>query len=159
MGETMDSVNNLKAALEAKGRAVETNLTQAITNACLRIETTSKKMMQQTQLNPEGAVSPRTGRKLGRWKKGQLIHMSSADGQAPAIDMGQLVRSVTHDVDGDVGYVGTKVIYGKFLEFGTSRMAARPWLRPSIDANRSKFQADLNAVLSQPSVPEDGGAE
>lgn len=32
--------------------------------------------------------------------------------------------------------VGTRgmAFYGKFLEFGTSKMAARPWLRPAVDA-------------------------
>jgi HK97 gp10 family phage protein len=32
--------------------------------------------------------------------------------------------------------VGTRgyAFYGRFLEFGTSKMAARPWLRPAVDA-------------------------
>lgn len=32
--------------------------------------------------------------------------------------------------------VGTRglAFYGKFLEFGTSKMSARPWLRPAVDA-------------------------
>lgn len=32
--------------------------------------------------------------------------------------------------------IGTRgyAFYGKFLEFGTSKMAARPWLRPTVDS-------------------------
>lgn len=32
--------------------------------------------------------------------------------------------------------VGTRgmAFYGKFLEFGTSKMSARPWLRPAVDS-------------------------
>ena len=157
MGETSDSVNALKAALEAKGQTVEKNLNQAIANACLRIERTAKKMMQQTPTMTPGTRLA-SGRLAGV-KRGAGRHMPSLPGEAPAIDMAQLVRSVTHTVEDEVGYVGTKVVYGKFLEFGTSRMLARPWLRPSIDANRSKFQADLRAVLTQPGIDEDGGAD
>ncbi|AGG07977.1 hypothetical protein B1778_04320 [Dehalococcoides mccartyi] len=33
-----------------------------------------------------------------------------------------------------IGYVGTEVVYGPMLEFGTSKMKARPWLKRSFDS-------------------------
>lgn len=47
----------------------------------------------------------------------------------PAIEYGELYSSISVDVGPDDIKVGTDVGYAGFLEFGTSRMAARPlWL-------------------------------
>lgn len=73
--------------------------------------------------------------------KGEF-HRASAPQEPPAIDYGRLEASIGHWIDPDatealVGTtdkygtgVGSPVQYGKFLEFGTSRMAPRPWLTP-----------------------------
>jgi HK97 gp10 family phage protein len=46
-----------------------------------------------------------------------------------------IVAEVFNDKRGASGKVGPTrdVFYGTFHEFGTSRMAARPWLRPTLD--------------------------
>lgn len=63
-------------------------------------------------------------------------HRASAPGDPPAVDTGQLRASysgnVTRDPDGATLAVGTGSGYAAYLEFGTSKMAARPHLRPVI---------------------------
>lgn len=60
------------------------------------------------------------------------------------IDTGNLLDSVQpwpaeRDAKGNVSVdIGTPVEYGTYHEFGTSRMAARPWLRPALDENIDK---------------------
>ena len=83
------------------------------------------------------------------YKRGKKIHIASAPGQPPAVDTGILRASIFTDVSikqdnviGRVGpdvehiaagtSVGTDVNYGLYLELGTRRMAARPFLRPGL---------------------------
>lgn len=58
------------------------------------------------------------------------------------VDTGRLRASVTHalerDATGIVGTVGTNVEYAPFVELGTSRMAAKPFLRPALGAELSR---------------------
>lgn len=67
----------------------------------------------------------------------------SAPGEPPGIVSGTLRRSISHEVEktatGVSGRVGTNVKYALPLEFGTSRMAARPFLRPKLKENEGKI--------------------
>lgn len=62
-------------------------------------------------------------------------HRSSAEGEAPATNSGDLVRSMRVKRFGKfgakVGSFGKEAEYAFFLEFGTSKMGARPWLEPA----------------------------
>lgn len=61
------------------------------------------------------------------------VHTASAPGQPPAVDTGRLRQSIRVQKVGPGHYrVGTDVQYAIFLEFGTRRIAARPFLRPSV---------------------------
>lgn len=58
---------------------------------------------------------------------------------------------ITSDiVDGKV-MIGTKPtgdgFYGFFLEYGTSKMAARPWARPAFEQNRNRIKEIMAAEL------------
>lgn len=76
------------------------------------------------------------GPKSGRtYQRGAVTHQASAPGQPPATDTGNLVSSITFDrVTGlrPAYEVGTDEAYGAALEFGTTRLAERPWLRPAV---------------------------
>lgn len=136
-----EQVKAVKAKFKETQISVDNNIVTAVTNHCLRIEGTSKKMMRDTETNPDVAY-------------GRRKHHPSKPGNAPAVDYGTLRRSITHDVKiegtkviGRVGSVITNPPYGSYLEHGTSKMQPRPWLKPSTDANSSKIPADLRAVV------------
>jgi len=58
------------------------------------------------------------------------------------IDSGRLRDSVKYKVRGDEVSIGTNVEYATYQEYGTVKMPARPYLRPSID-NKRKFLVEL----------------
>ena len=45
---------------------------------------------------------------------------------------GTLKRSLTHEVEDNVVRIGTNIEYGPFVELGTSKMSARPYLVPAL---------------------------
>lgn len=60
---------------------------------------------------------------------------ASTEGNPPHKDTGRLRASISHEVDDTsrAARVGTNVTYGKFLELGTKRMGARPFIRAAFD--------------------------
>jgi HK97 gp10 family phage protein len=62
----------------------------------------------------------------------------SAPGDYPALETGELRRSITHEVIEDelTGRVGTNKVYGKYLEEGTTKMEARTFLANTLEANK-----------------------
>ena len=89
------------------------------------------------------------GPKSGRtYTRGTVTHVASAPGQYPATDKGRLVGSVRYVMESPTSYrVGTNVEYGPHLEFGTSRMGARPWLLPSFERAKIGVEKELRARL------------
>ena len=55
------------------------------------------------------------------------------------VDTGRLRASITHKIeekkDEITGIVGTNIEYAIYVEYGTSRMKAEPYLRPSLQKN------------------------
>jgi len=45
--------------------------------------------------------------------------------------------------------IAESVFYWRFLEFGTSKMPAKPFLRPAYEANKSRMSAVFTEVLSR----------
>jgi len=76
-------------------------------------------------------------------------HTASAPGAYPSADTGRLSTNVR--IDGlnlatpakMTATVGTDVKYGAYLEFGTSRMAARPWLLPSFERAKIGVEKEM----------------
>ncbi len=63
-------------------------------------------------------------------------HWPSAPNNPPAIDSGDLLKSIQIDVrnmEVEIGSDITKPPYPLYLEFGTKRMTKRPWLNPAVD--------------------------
>lgn len=73
----------------------------------------------------------------------------SAPGQPPHKRTGTLTRSLDHEFYREegtkrfIGRMGTNVVYGRHLELGTTRMVARPYLRPAMDMNRKRIVAEI----------------
>lgn len=80
---------------------------------------------------------------------GYKTHRASAPGEAPAIDYGNLRSGISVEMTGETtAMVGVAADYGAPLEFGTRKMAARPFMRPSVDAVQPAFEADLRNLES-----------
>lgn len=103
-----------------------------------------------------------SGETVKRYKKGRAPKTLtvSRPGDAPNTDTGTLVRSITVKAEGNVVFVGTKVKYGRHLEFGTKGitglhtgkgLSARPWLHPALEASRKDIRNIFKKVLKQTS--------
>ena len=63
---------------------------------------------------------------------------------------GNLRSSITHRVVSDEeARVGTNVEYAPYVEQGTSKMAAQPFLRPALDGNRARIQRMIGDVVGK----------
>ena len=73
---------------------------------------------------------------------GQAGDQPSSPGRPPHQVTGELLASVSHEFEdeGLTGVVGTDLPHGRWLEFGTSKMAARPWLRPALNGVISRIE-------------------
>lgn len=60
--------------------------------------------------------------------------------KAKLIDTGRFMNGVTYKSDDKQTIVGNPVEYSSFLENGTSKMRARPTLKPAIMENREKLK-------------------
>ncbi len=93
------------------------------------------------QMLKKGGGAPGSG------GKGRHLNRSKP-GEPPHVDSGRLWRSIQSETEG--GFIpktriGTNVTYAKWLELGTSQMAARPCLRPWLDGARE----DVTRILGQ----------
>lgn len=72
---------------------------------------------------------------------------AKAKGLVP-VRTGTLRRSITSQFPSDlVGRVGPSVNYGIYVEMGTRRMAARPYMRPAAAQSSAGFVAAVRAAL------------
>lgn len=71
--------------------------------------------------------------------------------RACPVDTGNLRNSITHAVEGseDAVYVGTNVEYAPYVEMGTRRTAAQPFLRPAATEHGSTYRAILKRNLEE----------
>lgn len=143
-------IDAAKKRFAEKAELVSDNKVQAVTNACLMIEGTAKRLMKNTRRNMDVTY--------WRGKNRDIAHHPSFPDGAPAPDTGTLMRSITHDVKvfttfktvtGRVGSVINNPPYPAYLEHGTSRMAPRPWLRPALDQNAVKIGAMFRKVFQE----------
>ena len=56
-------------------------------------------------------------------------------------------RSIEYKSDDKSGQINSTSGYGGYLETGTSKMAARPYFRPALDANIDKLPKGMKAHL------------
>ena len=107
---------------------------------------------------------------------GQVIKKSAFDLQAAAqslapVDTGNLKNSIyTKTIDGDqypgggseapvdnqipdvdemTAYVGVGAMYGVYVELGTTRMPAHPYLAPATESVRPNFEAAMGMIESK----------
>jgi len=55
------------------------------------------------------------------------------------VDTGRLRSSITHEIEGTIGRVGTNVEYARAVELGTEKQSPQPYLRPALHNNEKKI--------------------
>ena len=83
--------------------------------------------------------NPRKGKTVTR--RGKVMRISAV-GDPPATDTGFLASNIINEFDSDK--LGASVIsrakYSIDLEFGTSKMGARPFMQPALEKNKPKIR-------------------
>ncbi len=134
---------------------------KAMTKAAVLVERRAKKVMGKgaSKFSVSGNTKSRRGK--------TSFHRPSAPGFPPNVDTGVLRASISHKVNIKGGSVnafvgsdidkirsnpkseaGTDVEYGFYLEVGTTKMEARPWLRPTLRASEKDILRILRAGVS-----------
>lgn len=115
-------IPQLEAKLKKMKGYTKLNMEKFVFQTVKETESIAKKEISQGE--------PRTG---VVYKRGGKTAQRSSPGQYPKSDRGALVASINSNVsnNGLYGKAGTNLKYGLYLEFGTVRMGARPWLSPS----------------------------
>lgn len=67
-----------------------------------------------------------------------LIVQGDAINRCP-VDTGHLRQSITKEVKDKEARIGTNVHYAPYVELGTVKMKAQPYLRPALDENKNKL--------------------
>lgn len=77
-------------------------------------------------------------------------HAKEALTQQGAVDTGRLRNSVTHQViSEDSVAIGTNVEYAPYIEFGTYKMDARPYIRPAIEDYMNEYKQIIENELKR----------
>lgn len=106
-----------------KAKSIEPEVAQWLVIGANKIRNTIILSMRNT---------PKTGT---HYKRGKKTHIASSPGNAPAIDSGDLIKSIIFDArewEVEVGSIIETPAYPTFLELGTKKMKARPWLGPAV---------------------------
>jgi HK97 gp10 family phage protein len=126
---SIQGLDQLLANTGAVAQAVTDEVNKALYASALHVEGVAKKSI----LN---------GEKSGRvYKRRTVTHQASAPGEAPASDTGRLVNSFSSYLDSSaltsfvIAGRGT-VKYATMLEFGTSRIAPRPFMTPALEQSK-----------------------
>lgn len=61
------------------------------------------------------------------------------------VDTGRLRKSITHAVDGNDVYIGSNVEYAPYVELGTSKQKAQPFLKPAATEHSQTYKGILKS--------------
>ncbi len=132
--------------------AMRQAMRKRVSAACVHLSADVRATLSQS-----GGINLRSagkGGKLAKRHKRVYNWSHSSPGDPPFKQTGHLRRSIAWEAVSDtVGRVGTNVKYGLYLEMGTSRMAARPYLRPRLGANRLTLARILTAQVKPNELP------
>lgn len=120
------------------GADAEKAVEKAIAATGLEIITGVKKRIQR---------GPKTGK---TYTRGNIAHVASAPGEAPATDTGTLASSPYFEQNGKLSVtVGSRLAYAAYLEFGTTKIAPRPSWTPETELARPKMKSRIEKALAQ----------
>lgn len=125
-------------------RELEAAMQRALNAIGLQLERNAKTEINKAVYDtPPSPTYKRTGRLRASITYATKTEHSSPEGEAEAGD-----ADLRGEPDEDKVYVGTNVEYAPYVEFGTTRMRARPYLKPAlmnhIDEYKTIAQTELN---------------
>ena len=96
--------------------------------------------------NSEEVKSTMTGALARALEKIGLVAEGYAKRLCP-VDTGRLRNSITHADDGEAEYIGTNVEYAPYVELGTSRTRAQPYLKPAVVNHSDEYKKIVEAEM------------
>jgi HK97 gp10 family phage protein len=69
---------------------------------------------------------------------------AAAEGHAKdycPVDTGRLRNSISNTHDDDSAYIGSNVEYAAYVELGTSRRKAKPYLKPAVTQHTAEYKS------------------
>ena len=133
--------NRFNAKLKDLNNRINRAIANEINVAGTELQKIIRKDMKET---------PKTGR---TYKRGEKTHTASSAGNAPAVDTGELIKSIqifTKAIPSRLfAEVGSDTAQGKWMEYGTSNIEARPWLRPAFDRNKEQIQKNIQEAIEK----------
>lgn len=63
------------------------------------------------------------------------------------VDTGRLRNSISHTHDKNTVYIGSNVEYAPYVEFGTSKQRAKPYLEPAIENHLQEYKEIIKREL------------
>lgn len=131
-------VNEIQLALNKFAFDLDKAVDQAVRATAFAVEKTAVK-----SINEES---------VGRtYRRGNITHVASKEGDAPNTDSGRLAGSISvkHIIGAKKAYVYTPLDYGEWLEFGTERIEPRPWLEPARDEEQKGYSKRLESAIDK----------
>lgn len=123
-----------------------------LTGVGAELERSNHKILERTCVLLEDSAKGALGTYEFGWPplKPETI-ARKATGDSPLLETGALRDSITHNVDsnGKEAAVGTDLDYAKYLEFGTSKMPARPFLGGALIAKEHEIEAGVLAEVQR----------
>lgn len=130
----LEGSKELQAALREASGDVRDAVSKEVVATAIRLR---KDVVRSIQSGPANGAIRRNGSR------------ASAPGQPPMSDTGRLASSIEFDQIGPLtATVGSRLAYAVYLEYGTRKMAARPFFRPAVERMRGEFVARLEAAIS-----------
>jgi hypothetical protein len=110
-------------------------------------------VVMETAANLEADIKlrHRSGGRTGKtYFRGTVSHTASAPGEAPAVDVGDLLGSIYHEkVSKLSAVVGSRLEKSFYLEEGTTRIQPRPMWTPAAEAIVPSFRASMEAAIGR----------
>ena len=134
-----NGVQDATKALEKVKEDLENNMQEILLGGGQLIRGEAIRSIQQ------GAKSGKTYKKYNPTR----THKASAPGEAPASDTGFLVSNIRVKDQKDFVEVRSEASYSKFLEYGTSKMLARPFMFPAMEKSKPKIAEVILQKIKQ----------
>ncbi len=144
----IEGLDRIEAATAQVRQAVADEINKAVFASAQKVAAEAKKSIMD-------------GNKSGRvYKRRSVTHKASAPGEAPASDTGRLVNSINAYAlkDGEAIAVAGRgtVKYAAMLEFGTSKIAPRPFMFPALEKSKAWIAERLNKAVRKGAIDNVG---